>query len=341
MKKFSRIAIDLAKNVFQVCIVNPDNKVTLNRKLKRKDLAAFIAQQAHSRVVMEACYSSHYWAREFQSLGHDVALIPAQFVKPFVRGNKNDSNDALAIAEAADRPHISHVPIKTLIQQDMQSLHRVRDRLVKERIQLSNQMRGLLSEYGVIMALGHKAFMGLMISLCDDQDQRLTPIMKHQVRHVKDEYEYLCARIKELNKQLTDIALHDPICQIMMSLPGVGFINATAMMGAIGRGQEFKNKRELSVWLGLTPRQSASGDQNHMLGITKRGSRYLRKQLVHGARAALSRCRNKEDDLSRWANKLIDRRGFNKASVAMASRLARLMWVLLQKNEMYQPHYSN
>ena len=289
---------------------------------------------------MEACYSSHYWGREFTKLGHAVELIPPQFVKPFLRGNKNDRNDALAIAEASDRPNISRVPIKTIEQQEIQSLHRIRDRLVKQRTQLINQLRGLLSEYGIVTGQGHKAICRLVAELSDAADSRLTAMMKHQVSRCRDEYHALSDRIDESNKQLAVIAQHHPLCRILMSLPGVGIINATALMASIGNGSEFRNSRELAVWLGLTPRQHASGDKSISLGITKRGNRYLRKQLIHGARAAVSRCKKRDDDLSLWANRLVARRGMNKACVAYASRLARLAWVLLQRNETYQPRYS-
>ena len=341
MKKCNRIAIDLAKNVFQICIVNSSNKVIEAKRLKRRDLSNYMANQLPSRVIMEACYSSHYWGRELTRLGHAVELIPPQFVKPFLRGNKNDRNDALAIAEAADRPNITRVPIKTIEQQDIQSLHRIRDRLVKQRTQLVNQLRGLLSEYGIVTGLGHKAMCKLLAQLSDSSDSRLTAVMKYQVNLCRLEHHELSHRIDESNQQMNEIARHNPLCQILMSLPGIGIINATALVASIGNGSEFRNSRELAVWLGLTPRQHASGDKSISLGITKRGNRYLRKQLIHGARAAVSRCKKRDDDLSLWANRLVARRGMNKACVAYASRLARLAWVLLQRNETYQPRYSN
>lgn len=337
MVKHKLIAIDLAKNVFQLCGINSHNKVTMSKRLKRSELTEFMAQQETTEVVMEACYSSHYWARQFVDMGHEVKLLPAQHVTPFVRGNKSDRNDALAIAEAAQRPNIRPVPVKSIEQQDIQALHRMRDRYVRHRTGLMNQMRGLVSEYGIIAPQGHKAFCTLLRELSEPEHRALTPLFKGQVKQVCDEYYHLSERIEEINTRLARLAQQQALCNILMSIPGIGVINATALYSAIGNASQFNTARELAVWLGLTPRQSGSGDKQTSGGITKRGNRYLRKQLVHGARAYLSRCKKRDDALSQWANQLIARRGMNKASVAMANRMARLAWVLLQRGEIYKP----
>lgn len=286
---------------------------------------------------MEACYSSHYWARCFQSMGHRVRLLPAQHVAPFVRGNKSDHNDAVAIAEASHRPNIIAVPIKSLEQQDIQSLHRMRDLCVCRRTGLMNQTRGLLAEYGVICPKGHKAFLKILSEVADPDNGVISMVLKNQFRQVRDEYMGLTQRIADIQKELTSIVAQQPHCQIISSIPGIGVINATAIYSAIGNGAQFSNAREFAVWLGLTPKQRSSGNSSSSGGITKRGDRYLRKQLVHGARALLYRCPDRTDRLSLWANALLARRGYNKACVAMAARLARLCWTLLQKNEMYRP----
>ena len=336
MSKLKLISIDLAKNVFQVCSLNHRQQVKMNKALKRSEIAEYMAQQPPVLVAMEACYSSHYWARCFEAMGHSVKLIPAQHVTPFVRGNKSDRNDALAIAEAAQRPNLRSVPVKSLEQQDVQSLHRMRTRYTKTRVALINQMRGLLSEYGIIAPQGHSAFCTLLQNICDPDHRALTPLFKTQVNQVGEEYYQLTNRIKEIDTLLTDYAKHNPLCRILMSIPGIGVINATALYSAIGNGCQFKNARELAVWLGLTPRQSGSGEKQTSGGITKRGSRYLRSQLVHGARSALIASRKKNDVLSLWINRLATRRGFNKACVAMASRIARIAWVLLHRQESYR-----
>jgi len=337
MSKLKLIAIDLAKNVFQVCGMNHDHKIVFNKSLKRKQLVDFIAKQDVSVLVMEACYSSHYWGRIFERMGYQVKLLPAQHVTPFVRGNKSDHNDAIAIAEASLRPGIISVPVKSIEQQDIQCLHRMRERYVSHRTGLINQTRGLLSEYGIIAPQGHKAFCALLREVSDASYQSLTPLFRNQVRDIVDDYYQLTDRIDEITKQLSLIANENPLCKRLLTLPGIGVINATALYSAIGNGSQFKSPRELPVWLGLTPKQYSSGEKFTSGGITKRGNRYLRKQLIHGARAAITRCRNKPDRLSRWGNQLVARRGINKATVAMASRLARLAWVLLQREENYKP----
>ncbi len=336
MIQHNLISIDVAKNVFQVCGLTSHNQVTFNKSIKRKDLVDFMANIPPVEVAMEACYSSHYWARCFDSMGHRVKLIPAQHVTPFVRGNKSDRNDAVAIGEASRRPNIRPVPIKSLGQQDLQCLHRIRERYVTQRTALINQAKGLLAEYGIIAPPGHKAFCRLLREVAQPEQLLLSPLLKRQLTQVGDEYYAHTDRIDEIQHTLTDFAKEHPLCQILLSVPGIGVINATAIYSAIGDGSQFNNGREFAVWLGLTPKQYSSGESFRSGGITKRGNRYLRKQLVHGARAVLSRCKNKTDRLSAWANPLIKRRGFNKASVAMAARMARTCWVLLNKKEMYQ-----
>ena len=340
MKELNIIAIDLAKNVFQVCIVSPQNKVVENKQFTRHKLPQAIANRPPAVVAMEACYSSHYWARTFQAMGHQVRLIPAQHVKPFVRGNKNDRNDALAIAEACQRPDLHYVPIKTSEQQDLQALHRIRDRVSRQRTTLINQTRGLLSEYGVVSPRGVKAFRVLAVSMADPADCPLSPLMRREMELVLEEFDRLTVRLKQINRQLTQMAHQHQLCKLLLSLPGIGVINATALYSAIGNGSQFAHPRDLAVWLGLTPRQFSSGGKSFNGTMTKRGNRYLRKQLIHGARAIVHRCRYKQDKLSLWVNQLAARRGVNKAAVALANRLARLAWILLQRKQCYQPQYA-
>lgn len=335
MSKVTLIAVDLAKDVFQVAGFSARLKEVFNKQVRRKDLMDFMMKQPPTEVVMEACYSSHYWARCFEKMGHRVRLLPAQHVTPFVRGNKSDRNDVVAIAEASQRPKIVAVPVKTEAQQDIQSLHRMREMCVTKRTGLVNQLRGLLSEYGVVTTQGHKAFIAMIAVVTDPEVDTISPILKVQFRLAVEEYHRLSERIDGIENELRQLVQREALCQLLSSIPGIGVINATAIYSAIGKGDQFSNAREFAVWLGLTPRQSSSGNSFKSGGITKRGDRYLRKQLVHGARAMLPRCRNKTDRLSIWANALIARRGFNKAVVAMAARLARLCWTLLRKNEMY------
>lgn len=306
-----------------------------NKSVRRDELAVFIAQQEPTTIAMEARYSSHYWARRFEALGHKVLLLPAQHVKPFVRGNKNDRNDAIAIAEAALRPNIKPVPVKSLEQQDIQTLHRLRERYISQRTALINQVRGLLSEYGLIAPLGLASFGQLLKSIADIDSNQFSTIVKDEIAQVADEYYAMTDRIDEITKKLGRIARQTHSCEILQSIPGIGPINATAIYSAIKQGQQFNNAREFAVWLGLTPKQASSGEKQVSSGISKRGNCYLRKQLVHGARAAISRCQKKDDQLSRWANQLVARRGIQKATVAMAARMARIAWVLLNRDQTY------
>lgn len=336
MSKVTLLAVDLAKDVFQVAGFTDQLKVVFNKQIRRSELVEFMVQQAPCEIVMEACYSSHHWARCFQQMGHDVRLLPAQHVTPFVRGNKSDRNDAIAIAEASRRPNIVSVPVKTVARQDIQCLHRMREQCVTRRTSLMNQARGLLSEYGVVSTQGHKAFVRLLAEVTDPHNDAVSAYLKVQFRFMAQEYHQLSERIAGIQKELTLVVEREPLCQLIQSIPGIGVINSTALFSAIGNGQQFKSSREFAVWLGLTPRQSSSGNSFKSGGITKRGDRYLRKQLVHGARSLLYRCKGKTDRLSNWANAVVARRGYNKAAVALAARLARLCWTLLQKNEMYK-----
>lgn len=333
--KCKAISIDLAKNVFQVCGVNAHLKPKFNEQVKRCFLLKFLAQQHPTTVVMEACYSSNYWAREVEKLGHEAKLIPAQHVKPFVRGNKNDRNDALAIIEASQRPYIRFVPIKTEHQQEISSLHRIRERLIKHKTAVSNQTRGLLSEFGVVINAGKVAFLvGLKAFITNEtKSVRLRTMMANML----NEYEELLKRIEGIEKELKQYIAQCPNGKILLSIPGIGFINASAILAAIDKGQAFNNPREFAVWLGLTPQQYASGNTSRMGGITKRGDRYLRKQLIHGARTVVCHAKKKTDQLNVWATKLRERKNFNQTVVAMAHRLARLIWILLQRQELYTP----
>jgi len=337
MKQSSLISIDLAKNVFQLGIIDSNWKVIKNAQISRKALPEFMIQQPQSEVVMEACYSSHYWARVFTSMGHLVHLIPAQHVKPFVIGDKSDRNDVIAIAEASRRPRVKFVPIKTIDQMEIQSLHRVRDRVVRLRTGLVNQIRGLLSEHGVITAQGLSSFHELLKQLVQPDNSELPPILKVLVQDSATEYAQLSERIRIYNNQLARIANTHPFCKLLMSIPGIGYINATAIVCMIGDGSQFANGREFAVWLGITPKQSGSGEKTYRMGISKRGNRYLRKQLIHGARSLVFRSTKRKDKLSQWVNNLRARRGANKAAVALANKLARIIWIMLQKKVNYQP----
>ena len=337
--KLKTITIDLAKNVFQVCGVNEHIKSQFNQKLKRTELLDFMRQQSPTVVVMEACYSSHYWGREIAKLGHDTKLIPAQHVTPFVRGNKNDHNDAFAIAEASQRAHISFVPVKSEHQQEISCLHRIRERLIKNKTAMSNQARGLLSEFGVVFPCGHKALLNGLTSVIDNL--QYSHRLQDMVIDMLSEYEITLKRLKDIEKQLGEFVDASESGKILRSVPGIGVINASAFLAAIDKGQAFNNPKEFAVWLGLTPKQHASCNMSKMCGITKRDDRCLRKQLIHGARAFVSRAAKSTDPLALWATKLRVIKPFNKVAVAVAHRLARLIWILLTRQEHYRATPAN
>lgn len=335
MTKNTIIGIDLAKSVFQIAVMS-DNKLISNKRVNRIKLKEFITNHPIATIAMEACYSSNYWAREFEKIGHNVLLIPAQHVKPFTRGNKTDANDAVAIIEAAQRPDLTFVPTKTIIQQDIQCLHRIRERLIRNRTGLTNQTRGLLADYGIVIAKGKKGFLlGIEHALNDD---KLSETLKHELQLALNELERTSKHINEIENQLQRHLEEDQNSKILQSIPGIGVINATALTCKYGNASQFSNARALSVSLGLTPKLSASGHRVHMQGISKRGDPYLRKQLIHGARALLGICDKRPDDtLCLWALRIKKRRGSGIAIVAIANRLARLAWILLNKQELYRP----
>ena len=296
-----------------------------------------MAQLPASPVYLEACYSAHYWGRTLKAMGHTPHLIPAQHVKPFVRGNKNDNNDALAIAEAAHRPNLRFVPVKTLEQQEIMAMHRLRQRLVNNRTQISNQARGVLSDFGVIFPPGFKAFNAAIIVL-QSNDQLSLPF-RQLMLEMKHEFEEISDRIETIEKALETYIAKTDHCAIVSSIPGIGKINASALIASIDKGQAFNNPREFAVWLGLTPQQYASGEQSRQGGITKRGNSYLRKQLIQGARTTKIWAKKRDDQLSLWIKRLEARVGKHKATVAIAHRLARLIWILLQKQQLFVPQY--
>ena len=329
----SVLGIDIAKNTFQLHGTDSAGNPKLRKRLPRNKLAAFVANLPRCLIVMESCGGANYWARVFQSSGHSVKLISPQFVKPFVKTNKNDANDAQAIVEAASRPSMNFVPIKGVEQQDIQSIHRVRSRVVKNRTALINEIRGLCLEYGVIVAPGAAKVKRSLCSIIADGTNELTESFRECMSDLYDELVENEVRLKNLNKKIRKICQQNETCYRLLKIPGVGELTATAVVAAVPDANEFKNGRHMSAWLGLVPRQSSSGDKQVLLGISKRGDRYLRTLLIHGARAALSHHKNTETGYGRW---LVERKAtlsFNKAAVALANKNARIIWSMLHTGE--------
>lgn len=335
MKNITLLGIDLAKSVFQLHGTDLKGKVVLQKQIKRAKLSALVANLAPCCIVMEACGGANYWARCFQKLGHEVKLISPQFVKPFVKTNKNDKNDAEAINEAGSRPNMRFVAPKTVEQQDIQNLHRIRSRLIKQRTALGNQLRGLLAEYGVTLPKSLNTLRCKLADVLEDASNELTVMSREIAAELKEELIELDKRITTYDKRITQVFKIDERCQHIAQLGGVGEITATALIAAVGDARQFQNGRQLSAWLGLVPKQSSSGGKERLLGISKRGDSYLRQLLIHGARSVLKHVDKKEDPKSLlWATKK-KALGINKAAVALANNNARVIWALLTSGENY------
>ena len=295
-----------------------------------------MAQLTTCLVAMEACGGSHYWARKFEDMGHDVRLISPQFVKPYVKGNKNDEADAEAICEAVQRPNMRFVPIKNIEQQDIQSIHRAREQVVCRRTAQGNQIRGLLMEYGLVIPQGRKVLCGQLPDILADADNGLSLMFRDLLSGLWEEMIHLEQRVAEYDLQIETLSKQSEVCQRLMTVPGVGPMVATALVASVADGKVFKSGREMAAWLGLVPRQHSTGGKPKLLGISKRGDTYLRKLIIHGARAALRWTDKKNDKRSVWATSLKERRGQNVAAVALANKIVRTAWVLITRNEDYQ-----
>jgi transposase len=304
--------------------------------LRRKDLLPFVAKIEPCLIVMEACGGASYWAREFEQFGHVVKLIAPQYVVPFRQSNKNDYNDALAIAEAAQRPNMRFVKPKSVEQQDVQLLHRMRERLTKQSTALINQVRGMLAEYGIVITKSKSAFKAQLPDILVDEANMLTIKGKAIFYQLYDEVIDIEKRLKSCDTQVLNETHNNVICQRLQTIPGVGPVTATAIYAAVGDGKDFSNGRHFSAWCGLVPKQHSSGGKDNLLWISKRGNAYLRTLFIHGARAVLRHSGSKSDKLSCWAIQLAERRGFNRACVAVANKLARMSWVIAAREEEFR-----
>lgn len=334
--KITIIGLDIAKSVFHLLAVNSAGRQVKRKQLKRHQVLRYLANLEPCLIAMEACGGAHYWARAIQALGYDVKLIAPQYVKPYVKGNKNDYNDAEAIAEAAGRANMRFVPIKSVEQQDIQNYHRQRERLKKERTALANQIRGLLSEYGLVIHKGIAAVTRNLADILEDANNGLTEQARELFAELSDELRELNRRFDACEHRIKTINQSHAACQRLDEVLGIGPITATAIYAAAGDGKDFSNGRHFSAWLGLVPGQHSTGGKAVLLGISKRGNAYLRTLIIHGARAVLRYSEHKTDRFSRWAQALKARRGHNKACVAVANKMARMAWVVLAKGETYR-----
>lgn len=336
MSKITRMGIDLGKNTFHLCAMDRRGRVVMTKQFRRRGLERFLDGHEPCLVGMEACGGAHHWARRLRALGYDARLMSAQFVKAYVKSNKNDWRDAEAICEAVGRPTMRFVPVKTVEQQSVQHLHRARSLAVGQRTALANQMRGFLFEYGLVVRQGLGALRRRVPELVEEAGNGLPLSMRELLTREREELVRLDERVKEFDAQLDALAREDERCRRLQTIPGIGPKVASALVAAAGDGREFASGREFAAWLGLTPRQRSTGGRTVLGGISKRGDRYLRSLLIHGARAALRAAAKREDRRSRWAVSVHARRGANIAAVALANKNARTAWALLVREHHYR-----
>jgi len=336
--KLIRVGVDLAKNVFQLHGVDRSEKTVWRRKLVRGDWIKALLDRIEPgcEIGMEACSGAHHWARVLQAQGFTVKLIAPQFVKPYVKSNKNDANDAEAICEAMSRPSMRFVAVKTVEQQDIQAVHRVRSGLMDQRKAKANQLRGLASEYGLVAP---KELLHLRLAIprwLEDQENGLSERFRRLLRGLWQDLLAFDERIEELDREIAQIARQDPVAVRLQQVRGIGPLTATALLATVGDARQFSNGREMAASFGLTPKQNSSGGKERLLGISKRGNAYLRSLLVHGARAVIRTAQTKTDRLSIWVMRIATTRHPNIAAVALANKTARIVWAMLTKGTDYR-----
>lgn len=334
-----RVGVDLAKNLFQVHGVNAQEQPVWQGSFKRTKWLGEVIKRVEpgAEIGMEACAGAHYWARALRVHGYRVKLMAPQFVKPYVKSNKTDRNDAAAICEAMSRPSMRFVEVKSVEQQDIQAVHRVRTELTKQRTSKANQIRGLVGEYGLVAPISLGALRRALPDWLEDAENGLSDRFRRLLAGLADDLRLLDERMADLDDEIASIADSDPAVQRLLELRGVGPVTATALVAALGTGEAFCRGRDFSVSLGLTPKQHSSGGKERLLGISKRGDAYLRQLLIHGARSVIRTAPDKDDSLSRWLQKLLTRKHTNVVSVALASKTARMAWALLRYDAVYEP----
>ena len=339
--KITTVGIDLAKNAIQVHGVDERGKAVVKKQLKRDQVLAFFANLSPCRIGMEACASAHYWARKLEAHGHTVKLMAPQFVKPYVKTNKNDAADAEAICEAVSRPNMRFVPIKNGEQQSVLALHRARQGFVKARTAQANQIRGLLGEYGIIIPQGIGHIAKRLPGILDDAENDLPGAFRQLLTRLGEHLKELDRQVGELEIQIKTWHRQSEASRRLEAIPGIGPITASALIASIGDAKTFANGRQLAAWLGLVPRQDSSGGKDRLLGISKRGDTYLRTLLIHGARAVVRHVARRTDVSNDWLKRLLIRRNKNIAAVALANKNARIAWALLAHARAFRADYAS
>jgi transposase len=337
--QITTVGLDLAKNVFQVHGASAHGKAMLRKKLRRDQLMPFFANLPPCLIGMEACGGAHHWARKLQQFGHTVKLMAPQFVKPYVKSNKNDAADAEAICEAVSRPTMRFVPVKNVEQQAVLALHRVRQGFVKARTAQANQIRGLLAEFGLVIPQGINHLADRVPQLIEDASNELPGSFRQLIQRLMEHLRVLDQQVDDLDVQIKAWHRANEASQRLEQVPGIGPLTASALAATAGDAKNFDNGRQFAAWLGLVPKQHSSGGKATLLGMSKRGDAYLRTLLIHGARAVIYRAMQKNDPDS-WLVKLIARRNVNVAAVALANKTARIVWALLAHQREFRPGYT-
>ncbi|MFC1665816.1 IS110 family transposase [Pseudomonadota bacterium] len=338
--KITTVGIDLAKKVLQIHGVNKQGKKMFNKQLRTKQVLPFFAQLPPCLIGMEACSSAHYWARQLRALGHTVKLMAPQFVKPYVKTNKNDAADAEAICEAVSRPTMRFVPIKNVEQQAVLAVHRARQGFVKARTAQGNQIRGLLMEFGITLPQGLSHIAKRLPAILEDGENELPGVFRQLLQRLVDHLRALDGQVKELETQIQVWHQENEASRKLAGIPGIGPITASALIASVGDATNFRNGRQLAAWLGLVPRQHSSGGKQVLQGISKRGDSYLRTLLIHGARSVIRVAESKPNQTNRWLVNLVERRNKNVAAVALANKNARIVWALLTYQREYQSDFA-
>ena len=339
MYPIKAVGIDLAKLVFSIHGVDEHSKCKLRKTVKRNNLLAEITKLPPCIIAMEACSGAHYWAREFTKLGHDVRIMASKFVIPYRQNEKNDANDAEAICEAATRPKTRFVSIKSEEQQAVLCLHRVRQGAIKDRTARINRLRGLLSEFGIIMPKGRYPAQNAITGILEDAENNLPFLARELLNDLWQSIQELNQEILKYDRKLYALANQMKAAKRLMSIPGIGEITATAVVATVNDAKHFDTSRAFAAWIGLVPRQYSTGGVARLGRISKRGEKHIRTSLIHGARAVIANCKNKTDRTSLWVKDLVERRGFKRATVALAAKNARLIWALLHSEKEYQVDY--
>jgi transposase len=338
MSDISTIGVDIGKLVMYVCGMTKQGRVVMRKKLYRDEFLSFMREQKRCLVGMEACGGAHYWGRELEKLGFEVRLMPAQYVKPYVKTNKNDTNDAEACAEAVNRPTMRFVRVKSEFQQEMSQLHRARERLVGSRTALSNEIRGFLMEFGVVLPQGQLRLSSRVYEIMSDEKNVFPVMFIKTMKQLLEELSEVEKQVEYYDRELRIISKSHPTCKQIMTIPGIGELTATALVAKIGAIEHFKSSRQFSAYLGLVPRQSGTGGKARLGKISKRGDVYIRKLLVQGSYTVMQHAAKKQDRTSLWINAQRVKSGTRSTAVALANKNARIVWALLSHNQVYKYH---